>query len=39
MPRYKFEDIAFNITEKRMPVPEDKEFEKFSLFVSVIYTD
>ena len=25
MPRYKFEDIAFNITEKRMPVPEDKE--------------
>lgn len=25
MPRYKFEDIAFNITDKRMPVPEDKE--------------
>lgn len=25
MPRYKFEDIAFNITDKRMPLPEDKE--------------
>lgn len=25
MPKYKFSDIAFNITEKRMPVPEDME--------------
>ncbi len=25
MPRYKFSDIAINITDKRMPTPEDKE--------------
>lgn len=24
MPTYKFSDIAINVTDKRMPVPEDR---------------